>query len=440
MDGSGGVDGAGSDAGETRSTDPDQGIESRRTNALLAWVLIACIAIAAANSLNQGDLLWMGLSVASIGIVLVPVAAYRSTTAMLPWEVLLFAAVPLVSESFGILLPRPIATFLVVPALALAVAVEFDAFTPVEMSPGFAVMFVVTSTMATAGAWAVVKWVADLALGTQSLGTLSETMWTMVAATGTGLVTGAIFAGYLRRISAERLGFQTGRPRTGSGTGTTEFPEEATEGWLHLSEHQRRLVVRAFQGVLAVVFLVGLYQRSISTVVNATIALALMGLPGLLERNLRLHIDTRLTLWIVVPVFLHVLGSMGLYAAIGVWDNLTHFLSSSLVAAAGYTTVRALDVHYDGVYLPGKFVAAFLLIFTLAFGVFWELLEFAIDGLATMTGTDSVLAQHGLANTMLDLVFDTIGAVVVAVWGSAHLHRVSASLADRMADRQEPSE
>lgn len=431
MEGSGG-DGAG-------STDADQGIESRRSNALFAWVLVACIGVAAANSLSEGDFLWAGLGVASIAVVLVPAVAYRSTAAMLPWEVLLFAAVPLVSESLGILLPRSIATFLVVPALALAIAVEFDAFTPVEMSPGFAVLFVVTSTMATAGAWAVVQWVADLALGTQYLGTLSETMWTMVAATGTSLVTGAIFAGYLRRISAERLGFQTGSPRAGSGraTGTTEFPAEATEGRLQLSERGRRSLVRGLQGVLVVVFLVGLYQRSISTVVNAGVALALLELPGLLERNLRLPIDTRLTLWIAVPVVLHTFGSMGLYTAIGIWDNLTHFLSSSLVAAAGYTTVRALDVHYEGVYLPGKFVAAFLLIFTLAFGVLWELLEFAIDSFATLTGTDSVLAQHGLTNTMLDLVFDTVGAIVVAVWGSAHLHRVSASLADHMGDRQE---
>jgi hypothetical protein len=54
-----------------------------------------------------------------------------------------------------------------------------------------------------------------------------------------------------------------------------------------------------------------------------------------------------------------------------------------------------------------------------------------------MTGTDSVLAQHGLDNTMLDLVFDAVGALVVAVWGSAHLSRVSDTLADRMADRRD---
>jgi hypothetical protein len=424
----------------------DEGVEPRRRNAVLARVLIACLAAATANSVVEGDLLWAGLGVATIVVVLVPVVAYRLPTAMLPWEVLLFATVPLVSESFDVLLPRSVATFLVVPALALAVAVEFDAFTPIEMSPGFAVAFVVTSTMATAGAWAVVKWVADLALGTQYLGDLPETMWTMVAATGAGLVTGAIFVAYLRRVSETRLGFQTGRFRlstdrsettTGTGRETTVFPPEATEGRFQLSEDNRRVVVRALRAALAGMLVIGLYQRSISTVINAAIALALMGLPGALERNLGLPLDTRLTLWIVVPVFLHALGSMGLYGAIGVWDNLTHALSSSLVAAAGYTTVRALDVHYDGVYLPGQFVAAFLLIFTLAFGVLWEVLEFAIDGLATETGMDSVLAQHSLANTMLDLVFDAVGALVVAVWGSAHLSRVSDTLAERMADRQE---
>ncbi|MFC7078993.1 hypothetical protein [Halorussus caseinilyticus] len=186
-----------------------------------------------------------------------------------------------------------------------------------------------------------------------------------------------------------------------------------------------------------VVFLAGLYQRRVGVLVNVGVALAVMELPGLLERDYGLPIDTRLTLWIVIPVFLHALGSFGLYGAIGLWDNLTHALSSSLVAAAGYATVRAFDVHDPDVYLPRKFVAAFILVFTLAFGVLWELLEFGLDGLASWTGTASVLAQHSLANTMTDLVFDLFGALLVAVWGGAYLAGVSRSLADKLAAGRE---
>jgi len=85
-------------------------------------------------------------------------------------------------------------------------------------------------------------------------------------------------------------------------------------------------------------------------------------------------------------------------------------------------------------------VAGFILIFTLAFGVLWELLEFGLDGMASMTGTESVLAQVSLANTMSDLVFDLVGGVLVAVWGGAYLSGVSRSLADKLASEEEPEE
>ncbi|WP_135827163.1 hypothetical protein [Halorussus ruber] len=428
--------------GETKAAD---GIVARRRNAVATWVLLACIGVAALVSTSRGDFLWTGLGLASIAIAAVPVAAYRRWSATLPWEVSLFVAVPYVLESFDLLLPRSVAAFLVVPALALAVAVEFDTFTVVEMSPGFAVLFVVTTTMAAAGAWAVVQWTVDLALGTSNLRGLYWVMWSLTAATGVGVFAGLLFTVYFRRVDRERLGFWTGRERKSSATESSASKGDAdsadadsADDWLGLSDRDQRRVVRAFQLALVGVLAVGLYELNVGVVVNALVALAVMELPGLLERDFGLPIDARLTLWIVIPVFLHAIGSLGLYGMFGLWDNLTHALSSSLVAAAGYATVRAFDVHDPLVYLPRKFVAGFILIFTLAFGVLWELLEFGLDGMASMTGTESVLAQVSLANTMSDLVFDLVGGVLVAVWGGAYLSGVSKSLADKLASEEEP--
>lgn len=411
-----------------------QGIVSRRRNAVAAWLLVACLAAATLASASAGDLLWAGFGVAAIAVVVVPSVAYRRWTATLPWEVLAFVALPFAGQPLG-LLPRPAATFLVVPALALAIVVEFDAFTAVEMSPGFAVLFAVTTTMATAGAWAVVQWVADLTLGTQNLTGLRQVMWSLVAATGAGVVAGALFAAYFRRVDAQRLGFRTGESRERAAPPRTS--DRASGRRLQLSDRRQQQLVRAFQLALVAVLFVGVARASVGIVVNAGVALVLLELPGVLERNYRLPIDTGLLLWIVVPVFLHAIGTVGLYQSIGLWDQLTHAMSASLVAAAGYTTVRAFDVHYEDVYLPQKFVAAFILLFTLAFGVLWELLEFALDGLASATGTESVLAQYSLANTMLDLVFDAVGGGVVALWGAAHLSDVSQTLAARLTAERE---
>ena len=71
----------------------------------------------------------------------------------------------------------------------------------------------------------------------------------------------------------------------------------------------------------------------------------------------------------------------------------------------------------------------------LAFGVLWEVLEFAIAITADALGTDPILTQYGLTDTLWDLVFDTLGAIVVATWGSAHLNDVSGYLRERMERR-----
>jgi len=42
-----------------------------------------------------------------------------------------------------------------------------------------------------------------------------------------------------------------------------------------------------------------------------------------------------------------------------------------------------------------------------------------------------VLTQYGLEDTMLDLIFDTAGAAVVAIWGGARLSGVVTALAER---------
>ena len=80
-------------------------------------------------------------------------------------------------------------------------------FTSVEMSFGFAVVFVVVTTLAAAGVWAVVRWGSDLYLGTELLLDPELTrpeieerlMWEFVGATVAGLVAGVLFEEYIRR-------------------------------------------------------------------------------------------------------------------------------------------------------------------------------------------------------------------------------------------------
>ena len=213
---------------------------------------------------------------------------------------------------------------------------------------------------------------------------------------------------------------------------------------LGISESTQRRAAWFMEIGLIGMFFIGLDRGNVGIVVNAAVALGVAQLPPILKRDYGIPMDPALTLWITGAVFLHALGTVGLpgstlsfYRSVWWYDHVTHALSASVVAAAGYVTARAFDRHDDSLYLPPRFMVVFVLLLTIAFGVFWEVLEFAIGGISALVGSGSVLTQYGLEDTMLDLVFDSIGAVVVAIWGTAHLTDVVGAIEDRLDARRD---
>jgi len=211
---------------------------------------------------------------------------------------------------------------------------------------------------------------------------------------------------------------------------------------LRISTATQQLLSRALSLALIGLLAVGIERGNVGIIVNSAVAILVTQLPALLERDYGIALDPALTLWITSAAFFHALGTVGLpgaeanfYVTIWWWDHFTHALSSSVVAAVGYTTIRALDEHTSEISIPPRFMFVFLLLFVMAFGVFWEVIEFSITLAASATGNDTILTQFGLGDTMLDLVFDAIGAIIVAIWGTAHLTGV-VSHVESLLDRQ----
>ena len=209
---------------------------------------------------------------------------------------------------------------------------------------------------------------------------------------------------------------------------TGVFPEpevSAADVWL----------ARALQAVLLVLAGYGAYAGKYTVAVTGLLSFGLTLVPAYLRGDHGIPLGPRVTLWITVAVVLHSAGYLGPYRTVGWYDQLAHGFSATVVAAGGYALVRALDVHSDHVDLPHRFVAVYVVIFVLALGVFWEVAEHAAELVASALGARSALVQYGLSDIVLDITFNTAGAVVVAAWAQyrgGEMRPLSAAISRRL--------
>src|SRR6056297_3388829 len=189
---------------------------------------------------------------------------------------------------------------------------------------------------------------------------------------------------------------------------------------LGLSEARERRLVRGLQLLLAGLGVYGALTIQPGMVANAGIALAVTFLPALSQREYGYTMDAGLVLLISVAVFLHVVGALGPYRWVSWYDEVTHTVSSVLIAGVGYAVLRAFECHSEAVELPSEFRGVFIVVFVLATGVVWEVLEFGIASLAGVLGMGSPLVVYGIDDIVTDMIFNTVGALLVAVWGSGY--------------------
>lgn len=181
-------------------------------------------------------------------------------------------------------------------------------------------------------------------------------------------------------------------------------------------EERLRLLSRAMQAGMLAVVVAGIATRNFTWVPAALISLFISEIPSIVRKDLHLVLPVELNFWIVLALFLHVAGGFsGFYDDIPGWDHLTHAMSASLVAALGFVAVVTIDKYFPSISLPRPFLVFFIVMFTMAFGVLWELMEFANDQLIGSK------RQYSLDDSMIDLLFDSFGGFVVAFVGAHYL-------------------
>jgi hypothetical protein len=114
-------------------------------------------------------------------------------------------------------------------------------------------------------------------------------------------------------------------------------------------------------------------------------------------------------LFSLLVVFNNLLGlAFAFYYTIPGWDIVTHYTTSLFLAVSA---LILLQKAYPQLLMqaPPILVVLAMILFALGLGSLWEIGEFVSDYLR---GTDF---QHGLTNTMQDLIVDLIAGLVVGI-------------------------
>ena len=164
-----------------------------------------------------------------------------------------------------------------------------------------------------------------------------------------------------------------------------------------------------FMAVLAVYF----YKNGASF--KATISIGGV-VCGAIPLVLALFTKLQFNLPIVISYLIFLVGSQFLgsilgWYRLGWWDTFMHFISGAILAFSGIALYERLIHRNAGDEISPWFVFLFTLSFAALGGVLWEIYEFSCDQFFNMT-----LQGGGNKDTMTDLVADTVGGLVIAVW------------------------
>lgn len=157
------------------------------------------------------------------------------------------------------------------------------------------------------------------------------------------------------------------------------------------------------------------------------LAAGLSFIPTLVHRKLHIVVPWEVTFLIALTLFLHIGGySFQWYLDYyPVYDKFAHLIASITIALLGFLAVLIIMRVSSCLKMERWQIFFFIVIFTLAFGAIWEIWEFTFDTFFGAYLTKPL--QQGNMDTMLDLITDLAGGLIVAFLGTYYLKRKSAN-------------
>ncbi|MFD1514987.1 hypothetical protein [Halomarina rubra] len=174
-------------------------VRNRRVNAVVAWLFTVLLVVGAVGYLLDGLLVDTTLALAAAAVALVPPVVYRSWRRTVPWALLLVATVPIGVGAYGPSFLDDVASGIGIATLALLAISALQLTTDLRMTPTVAVGFVVVTTLAFTGFWALGSAASARYLGTPFVADNTALMVVFTAALLGSLVAGGVFRWYFRR-------------------------------------------------------------------------------------------------------------------------------------------------------------------------------------------------------------------------------------------------
>ena len=186
-----------------------------------------------------------------------------------------------------------------------------------------------------------------------------------------------------------------------------------------------RRVTFALQTILVVGFIAEVWAKQWFNAVITSGIILVTFVPLLLEKKFRVFIPPEFVLLSIAFVFASLyLGEIhGYYTRYWWWDIALHTGSGILLGIVGFLLVYVLNETEEiGVHLKPGFVALFAFLFAVGMGALWEIFEFGMDNFfGTNMQKEMLDDPSGLTDTMWDLIVDTLGAMVIAVFGYGYI-------------------
>jgi hypothetical protein len=168
---------------------------------------------------------------------------------------------------------------------------------------------------------------------------------------------------------------------------------------------------RSVKGATLAAFVEGLRQRNLNAIVNAILMFLATHLPDIVEQGCDVRFQPWQRVYTEITMLAHAAGFLGPYDDTWWWHHLTHVLSATFLGGGVHVVARRRDHN------PTRAVLASIV----GSGILWGGMEYSIHRLSDRFGVEPLLVYYGPSDTIKDLLFNLLGALLVLVFGDRFL-------------------